>query len=74
MLLPLLLSYLLGISSCATGPNVTVCLTTKGSVTMQCADGDGNKFQKPIPDNDVCMSPQDSETLYTYWQEKAKCQ
>lgn len=60
-----LVSLLIALSSCRSGPRVTVCVLDPVNSSLECSDPDGNGLTLPIDqaENYVCFSPSDTEKL-----------
>lgn len=55
-------------SACSTGPRITVCIVDANGNALQCTPPEGASFSKPISESEnyVCLSPSDTQTLFTY--------
>lgn len=51
------------LSSCASGPKVTVCVVDAKNELYQCADHKDRKFSLPITTELECLSPYDMEAF-----------
>ena len=60
-----LVSLLAVVSSCRSGPRVTVCVLDPAHLTLECSDPDGNFLTLPLEsaENYVCFSPDDTQKL-----------
>lgn len=60
-----LVSLLVVVSSCRSGPRVTVCVLDPAHLSLECSDPDGNGSTLPVEsaENFVCFSPDDTQTL-----------